>query len=91
MKEAGKNGIHNEDLLVIVIDRLRGFQSGPFKCRENAIAITKLERNKTIPLPGQVDPEEAMQAISLWKGSLIPTERAGYRGSPYLPLVYAEF
>lgn len=43
VKEAGKNGIHNEDLLAIVIDRLRGFQGGSFKCRENAIAITKLE------------------------------------------------
>jgi hypothetical protein len=27
----------------MVIDRLNGFQSTDFKCRENAIAITKLE------------------------------------------------
>lgn len=43
IQEAGVNGCHNEDLLAIVIDRLRGFQSGPFRCRENALALTKLE------------------------------------------------
>lgn len=37
------NGIHGEDLLAIQIDRLRGFQSGPFACRENEIALTHLE------------------------------------------------
>lgn len=37
------NGISNEALLAIVIDRLRGFQSGDFKCRENALALTKLQ------------------------------------------------
>jgi hypothetical protein len=41
--ENGVNGISNEALLAIVIDRLQGFQSGEFKCRENAIALTKLE------------------------------------------------
>lgn len=41
--EFGVNGVTNEALLAIVIDRLRGFQSGPFSCRENALAITKLE------------------------------------------------
>lgn len=30
-------------LLAILIDRLRGFQAGPFACRENAIQLTKLE------------------------------------------------
>lgn len=43
IKEAGVNGCHNEDFIAIVVDRLRGFQSGDFSCRENAIAITKLE------------------------------------------------
>lgn len=37
------NGITNEALLAVVIDRMRGFQSGQFKCRENAIALTHLE------------------------------------------------
>jgi hypothetical protein len=43
VKEFGVNGCHQEDLLAIVIDRLRSFQSGEFACRENAIALTKLE------------------------------------------------
>ena len=53
IKEAGINGAMNEDLIAIVIDRLRGFQSGDYKCRDNALALTKLEealmwcRNRT--------------------------------------------
>ena len=43
IKEAGINGVMNEDLIVMILDRLEGFQTSPFKCRENAIAITKLE------------------------------------------------
>ena len=39
----GANGIHHEDLLSILIDRMRGFQSGDYACRENAIALTNLE------------------------------------------------
>ena len=45
IQENGVNGIHNEDLISIVIDRLQGFQSGNYSCRENAIAITKLEES----------------------------------------------
>src|SRR5262245_52916377 len=41
--EVGRNGVQNEDLIAIVIDRLQGFQSGQFACRENAIALTKLQ------------------------------------------------
>lgn len=41
--EVGVNGITQEALLAIVIDRLRSFQAGPFSCRENAIALTKCE------------------------------------------------
>lgn len=52
---AGINGITNEALLAVVIDRLRSFQNGvpgddlhltakgQFACRENALALTKLE------------------------------------------------
>ena len=43
IKEHGVNGCHNEDLIAIVIDRLTGFQTTDFKCRENALALTKLE------------------------------------------------
>lgn len=41
--EVGTNGITHEALLAVLVDRLRGFQSGPFSCRENAIALTKIE------------------------------------------------
>jgi hypothetical protein len=43
IKEAGVNGVMNEDLIAMVICRLEGFQNSPFRCRENAVAITKLE------------------------------------------------
>ena len=43
IKEWGLNGITQETLLAIVIDRLRGFQSGPFACRNNAFALAKIE------------------------------------------------
>ena len=41
--EHGINGITNEALLAIVIDRLEGAQEGPYKSRYNALALTKLE------------------------------------------------
>ncbi|MDR2833531.1 MAG: hypothetical protein LBV67_07450 [Streptococcaceae bacterium] len=43
IKEIGVNGIHHEDLIDIIIDRLEHFQRSPYSCRENALAITKLE------------------------------------------------
>lgn len=43
IKESGVNGVTQEALLAVVIDRLRSFQSGPFSCRENAIALTHCE------------------------------------------------
>jgi len=44
IKEFGVNGIHNEDLIAIVIDRLDGFQSGDFACEDNAVAKCLLEK-----------------------------------------------
>lgn len=41
--EAGVNGLTQEVLLAIVVDRLRSFQVGPYACRENALALTKIE------------------------------------------------
>lgn len=41
--ENGVNGVTQEALLAVVIDRLRAFQAGPFSCRENALALTKIE------------------------------------------------
>ena len=43
IKENGVNGIHNEDLIVIVIDRLQGFQAGEYNCHANGEAIKYLE------------------------------------------------
>lgn len=41
--EHGVNGLTQEVLLAIVVDRLRSFQAGAFACRENALALTKIE------------------------------------------------
>lgn len=41
--EVGVNGVTHEALLEVLLDRMRHFQSGPFACRENALALTKLE------------------------------------------------
>lgn len=43
IKEFGINGITQEALLAIVIDRLRGFQSGQFACEDNASALASCE------------------------------------------------
>jgi hypothetical protein len=43
IKEHGVNGITQEALLAIVIDRLRSFQAGPFACAANATALVHSE------------------------------------------------
>lgn len=43
VSESGVNGITQEVLLAIVADRLRSFQAGPFRCKENACALTHIE------------------------------------------------
>jgi hypothetical protein len=43
IKEAGINGVMNEDLIAMVITRLEHFNQSEFRCRENSMAITKLE------------------------------------------------
>ncbi len=43
IKETGVNGVSNEDLLGMVLARLEHFQNSEYKCRENALAITKIE------------------------------------------------
>ena len=37
------HGVIDTDLLEIVRDRLKCFQSGPYSCRENACALTHIE------------------------------------------------
>lgn len=43
IKEVGTNGLTHEALIAVILDRMRHFQSGKYACRENALAITKLE------------------------------------------------
>jgi hypothetical protein len=43
IQDFGVNGISQEALLAIVEDRLKGFQSGEYACRENAVALTKIQ------------------------------------------------
>lgn len=43
INEVGVNGVTQEVLLAVVADRLRSFQAGPYACRENALALTKIE------------------------------------------------
>lgn len=42
IKEVGTNGVTHEALLAILIDRLEGFQSGPYKCDDNQEALDHL-------------------------------------------------
>jgi hypothetical protein len=37
--EAGVNGVTNEALLAVVLDRLDSFQKGPLSCQENELAL----------------------------------------------------
>lgn len=43
IKDVGVNGVTHEALLAILIDRMRGFQAGPYSTRSNAIALTHME------------------------------------------------
>lgn len=42
IKENGVNGVSNEDLILMVINRLESFQESEYVCEENAEAITHL-------------------------------------------------
>lgn len=42
IKEYGVNGISNEDCLLMVLERLNGFQNSQFRCVENDQAITAI-------------------------------------------------
>lgn len=41
--ENGVNGVTQEALMAIVIDRLRSFQAGKYACHENAMALAHFE------------------------------------------------
>lgn len=42
-QEVGVNGVTNEILVAMVIDRLRSFQAGPYACGSNGRAVQHLE------------------------------------------------
>ena len=44
IKEVGINGVSNEVLLAVVIDRIEAFQNGEFACDQNAQALLDLRR-----------------------------------------------
>lgn len=48
IKEAGVNGVHNEDLLAIVAHRLECFQTSQFACQENADALAAVQEARRI-------------------------------------------
>lgn len=41
--EAGENGVQVDDVIEAAAQRLRFLNQGPYACRENSLAITKLE------------------------------------------------
>lgn len=42
-EESGPNGVFVETILKIARDRVKAYQGSRFSCRENALAITKIE------------------------------------------------
>lgn len=53
-------------------------------------AIQSMEHQYRIPA-NSIETEDALNAISLWKGALLPPDRAGSWSMPKMQLVYAEF
>jgi hypothetical protein len=43
LQDVGPNGLTDQALIAIVLDRMRGFQEGPYKCDENIPVILHLE------------------------------------------------
>ena len=54
-ESASRPGITSQALLALLIDHLQGFQEGPFKSRENALAITALEEARNWLLQRVID------------------------------------
>jgi hypothetical protein len=44
VKEHGINGVSDEALLAVIIDRAEGFASGPYSCKENDEALYHLKK-----------------------------------------------
>lgn len=46
IKDEGVNGVSQEALIAVLIDRLEGFQSGKFKCHDNQVALDHLQSSR---------------------------------------------
>lgn len=42
--EGSTSGVFDDDLLAIIVDRLEGFQSGPYACGENELALEHIRQ-----------------------------------------------
>ncbi|MEM6283769.1 MAG: ATP-dependent helicase [Chloroflexota bacterium] len=71
--------------------RQKWFNENSEQSRRTALRlIQQFEREKRI-LYQSLDVEEMLMAISLWKGALIPPDRAGYKGNKVVPDLYLAF
>lgn len=43
LREFGVNGTTNEEVIGLLVERLRSLNQPPFSCRENSLAITHLQ------------------------------------------------
>jgi hypothetical protein len=67
---ADVNGIPDEALYAILIDRLEGFQVGPGKCREGELALARLEESlHWLQQRARIQAEFCRFAVSLYKQS----------------------
>lgn len=41
--DGNPNGVTVEALLAVLVHRMQGYQASPFACRENALALTKMQ------------------------------------------------
>ena len=81
--DAQREGLLPEDLELWIEDK----QELALRCMNET--IDSLVREGYIER--DIDPVIALDAVSLWKASLIPPERAGHRTDPDLPIIYRRF
>jgi len=48
IKEQGVNGLSQEALLAVLIDRMEGFQAGQYKCHDNQLALDHLQYTRLV-------------------------------------------
>ena len=83
----------NEMVRIGVLPGLTQFWTGE---KEELVWLTVKRAINALEQQGQIgtntiESEDALHAISLWKGALLPPERAGSWSNPRMQLVYAAF